>query len=89
MEKRKTRQIAAIAITAMLIYGAVSLFTTTLRLHKIEKLNGEIKTEIASAEKEREGLHALISEIDSDKSKEALARTRLGLVKPGEIIFTN
>lgn len=89
MKKRKTRTITAIAITAMLIYGAVSLFTTMLQLHRAEKINSEIRTEIRSAEEERERLVALISESDSDKSREALARKRLGLVKPGEIIFTN
>lgn len=60
-----------------------------LQLHRAEKINSEIRTEIRSAEEERERLVALISESDSDKSREALARKRLGLVKPGEIIFTN
>lgn len=85
MKKRRTRNLALIAITAMLIYGAASLFTTALRLQKTQKQNSGIRTEIACAETERGRLKKLIAESGSDKAMEALARERLKLIKPEDM----
>lgn len=89
MKKRRTRTIAAVAITAILIYGAASLLSATVRLHRAEEANRKLLTEIASAEEENRTLLELIEESDSDAAKERLANERLGLVKPGEIKFTD
>lgn len=85
MKKRKTGSLALIAITAMLIYGAVTLFMTALRLNKTESANSELRAEIQIAEDENKDLREQISEIGSDKAMEALARERLKLVKPEDI----
>lgn len=85
MKKRKMRSLALIAITAMLIYGAATLFMTALRLNRTENANSGLRAEIRAAEDENKSLRELISESGSDKAMEALARERLKLVKPEDM----
>lgn len=83
MKKRKPRTIAGIAITAMLIYGTVSMASEAIQLNRVEMDNTKLKSEISSVEKENRKLKKLISESESDEAKENLAEERLRLVKPG------
>lgn len=85
MKKRKTGSLALIAITAMLIYGAATLFMTALRLNRTENANSELKAEIRAAEDENKSLREQILISGSDKAMETLARERLKLVKPEDI----
>ena len=71
----------------MIVYGTLSLITTLDSLNDAENMNDVLKTEIEQLQKDNRDLSYLISEADSDSAKEALARERLGLVKPGEIVF--
>ena len=87
MKKRKAGSLALIAITAMLIYGAATLFAAALRLGKTENANSALRAEIRAAENERKRLLALISDCGSDKAMEDLARVRFSLVTPDEIVF--
>ena len=87
MKRRKKNQLAGIAITAILIYGVFSLISASVRLKKVESLNEELESEINAARQEQKSITALIENSGSDEQMEALARARLGLVKPGETIF--
>lgn len=89
MKRRKKNQLAGIAITAILIYGVFSLISASARLKKVESLNEKLESEIAAAQQEKKSITALIENSGSDEQIEALARERLGLVKPGEIIFAD
>ena len=89
MERKKTNTIAGIVITAMIAYGTFSLISTLDQLHEAESQCAELKAEITQAQEENKTLARLISEADSDSAKEELAKERLGLVKPCEIVFMN
>lgn len=71
----------------MMVYGAFSLITTLDRLNDAEIINAELRTEIEEVQEDNRDLCNKISDADSDSAKEALARERLGLVRPGEIVF--
>lgn len=89
MERRKAGTITGIAITAMIAYGTFSMITTLDQLHEAESSNAELRAEIEEVQADNRDLCNEISDADSDSAKEALARERLGLVKPGVIVFIN
>lgn len=89
MKRRKKNQLAGIAITAILVYGVVSLISASAQLKKAESLNENLEYEITAARQEQKNIVALIENSGSAEQMEALARARLGLVKPGEIIFVD
>lgn len=89
MERKKANTIAGIAITAMIVYGTFSLIDSLDQLNEAKAKNELLKCEIAALKEENRDLHSLISDFDSDYAKAELARERLGLVMPGEIVFTN
>lgn len=78
---------ALIAITAMMIYGVFSLGADISLLNEAKTQNAGLKEKTAFMRKENESLIELIENCDSPSAREALARERFGLVKPGEIIF--
>lgn len=89
MKRRKVNTVAGIAITATIVYGTVSLILSLDQLREAERSHAELKAEIEAVRDENSELSRAIGEIDSDCAKERLAQERLGLVKPGEIIFIN
>lgn len=89
MARKRTYTIAGIAITAMITYGTFNLISSLEQLHEAERTSAELKSEIQDMQEKNNNITYLISYSDSDSEKEKLARDRLGLVKPGEIIFIN
>lgn len=89
MKRRKKNQLAGIAITAILVYGVFSLISASAQLEKVESLNEKLESEINAARQEQKSITVLIENSGSAEQIEALARERLGLVKPGEIIFAD
>lgn len=87
MKKQKPDTVALIAITATMIYGIFGLTSNISLINKAETQNIRLKDEIALIRNENESLSELIENSDSPSAKEALARERFGLVKPGEIMF--
>lgn len=73
----------------MIAYGAFSLVSVIDQLKEAEKISAELSAEIETVQVENSNIIYLTSCLDSDFEKEKLARERLGLVKPGEIIFIN
>lgn len=71
----------------MIVYGTFSLITTLDGLREAENINTELRAEIEEVQEDNRDLRVLISEADTDSAKEALARERLGLVKPGEKVY--
>lgn len=73
----------------MIAYGTFSLIDTFGQLNEARARNEELKTEIVALREENSDLDCLIKNFDTDTTKAKLASERLGLVKPGEIVFTN
>ncbi len=89
MDRKKPTVIAGLAITAMIAYGAFSLIGVLDQLKETESLSAQLNAEIEAVQNENSSIIYLTSNLDSDSEKEKLARERLGLVKPGEIVFVN
>ena len=84
---KRTHCIAGIVLIVLGIYATLSLVTVMGDLNEAESATAELKAQLAQAQAENEKLKTDIESLGSDKSTEALAREKLGLVKADEIVF--
>jgi len=76
-------------IGIVLVIFVISLFNFYTNYKKIDKLETQINNlnqEIEKAEKKNEELKEKLVNVQSDEFIEKTARTKLGLVKPGEVL---
>ena len=71
----------------LIVYATLSLAAAQKDLNEAQKLTCELSNKVAVASAEGERLISDIENMSSDEMREALAREKLGLVKPNEIIF--
>lgn len=83
MKRKSTAVLIGAIIPVLLLYAAINLLSAMDQLHEAEQMEISLLREIEEAEAENAGLLTKISEAD----REQAARERLGLVKPGEIVF--
>lgn len=84
---RKTRWMAAIVLTVLTAYAILNLISVGEAVAEAIKVSEELRNEINIAEANGQRLKQMIAESDSDEAVERIARERLGLVKPGDIVF--
>lgn len=78
-----------IIIGIAFIFLLISLFNFYTNYQKIDKLEtkiSDLNQEIEKAEKRNENLKEKLVNVQSDEFIEKTARTKLGLVKPGEVL---
>ena len=71
----------------LIVYATLSLAAAQKDLNGARDLTAQLSQKVAEASTENEKLQIELENISSDEAKENLARERLGLVKPNEIIF--
>ena len=81
----KTRAV----ITAMVLYAVCNVIMVRSRLTEAESYRQALTERAAGLRAENEALERSIAEADNPTIIEAIARARLGLVRPGEKIFCN
>jgi len=84
---KHSKLITKIIVFALIIYAGISLITLRARIEEGQSELGEIRRrvaamEVANAEREYEIEHYSNPDVIAN-----IARTRLGLVLPGEIVF--
>lgn len=84
---KKTRWMAAIVLTVLTAYAILNLISVGEAVAEAIKVSEELRNEINIAEANGQRLKQMIAESDSDEAVERIARERLGLVKPGDIVF--
>lgn len=82
-------KIGRIVIPVLLVYASLSFANVLSDLNNAEQTMSALETEIVTARQKNEELTAAIEHAGEDASIEQLARERLGLVKPGEIVFVD
>ena len=71
----------------LIVYATLSLAAAQKDLNEARDLTSQLGEKVAEASAENEKLLYDLENISSEETKESLARERLGLVKPNEIIF--
>lgn len=85
--QRNTRSIIAAVVIALMIYAMTCLYSAQETLAETERQIVQVGEELRQLEEENAVLAAKLERGDDDEIMEQLARERLGMVMPGEIIF--
>lgn len=84
---KRTEWMACIVIGAMVVYAVWNTAVVRYRLIKAEEYRVALTEQTEQLARENERLEREIACAEETAVIERLARTELGLVKPGEIIF--
>jgi len=87
MRIKKSGWPTRIVIAAMMAYALCNIIAVQLQVRRAEAYRAELTAAVAALTKENEQLRRQIEQSDDPAVIEQVARARLGLVKPGEIIF--
>jgi cell division protein FtsL len=87
MKLKKAGITTKIVITALIVYACISLVTVQAQVEETRRARDELITAVAEASRENAELQYEIEHADDPATIEAIARSKLGLVKPGEKIF--
>lgn len=85
MRNRET--IARIVMVALLLYALAHFAAARMTLRRTEELADSLQTQYEALREENAVLQARLAAGADIETIEAMARERLGLVMPGEIVF--
>lgn len=80
-------RILRIVAVALLAYSLWSFVSVQLELRRAARLSEELDARLAELQDENDELNEKLAHSRDDASIERIARERLGLVMPGEIVF--
>lgn len=87
MKLKRAGIITKIVIVAMIVYAAVSLTGLKQQIDSAKTHQQELQQSVEQAMQENAELQYDIEHASDDETIEDIARSKLGLVKPGEVIF--
>ena len=87
MKFKKTSAITKLVIAALIIYAIVSIVSVKSKTADALKETATLQKQVTQLAEANAELQYGIDHSDDDKTIEDIAREKLGLVKPGEIIF--
>ena len=87
MRFKKSSLLTKILILVMVIYATVTLVSLQNQVTVREAEAARLQTRIEEARQENLRLEQAIDNLDTDEGVEAVARQKLGLVAPGEIVY--
>ena len=85
---KHTMRLTAIVLAVLTVSAVIMLMKAQRDLTEAERLTAELTVKLQSAENENRWLTQKLEKLGTAEATEALARERLGLVLPDEIIFT-
>lgn len=86
---KRTRSITAIVLAALTAYAILNLISVRSDIADAIAMSEELRNEINIVEANNRLLKQMIAESESDEAVEKIARERLGLVKPGDMVFVD
>ena len=87
MKLKRAGIITKIVIAAMIVYAVVSLTGLKPQIESAKKHQQELQESVERVMQENAELQYDIEHAADDETIEDIARSKLGLVKPGEVIF--
>lgn len=87
MKIKRAGIITKIVIIAVIIYAAISLASINNQITAARVNHAELESRVKETAQTNAKLEYDIEHATDDETIESLARSKLGLVKPGEIIF--
>lgn len=87
MKLKRSSLIMKIVILALIVYACIALVSTKGRIAGAEKNLADLQGKVDNALQENAELEYSIEHAGDPDTIASIARTKLGLVKPGEKIF--
>jgi cell division protein FtsL len=84
---KKTGVVTKIIIVALIVYAVVSLISVRGKTAEAEQQKTELQQKVTQMAEANAELQYGIDHSTDDQTIEDIAREKLGLVKPGEVIF--
>lgn len=84
-----TRKITGVILTALIIYATILMLTARTELLRAQEQTEKLRKELTEQVRENEKLTKGIAGLHDEDTLESMARERLGLVYPNEIIFVD
>jgi len=88
MKYRKVGAVTVIVIAVIIIYAVVTLSDLRGRIAQAQSERAGLEQQIADADAANAELRHSIENSEDDEVIEGIARDKLGLVMPGERVFT-
>ncbi len=86
---KRTSTLLGLVLAVLTVYAILSLISVRRDLKDAMEQTAQLQDEIAAAQTENSRLTENIQALESDEGVEELARLRLRLIRPDEIIFTD
>ncbi len=87
MKLKKSPLTVKLIVLSLAVYAAVTLVSLQSQIRSRQAEAGALAERIVSARQETARLENAIETVDTDEGVEKIARAKLGLAIPGEIIF--
>lgn len=87
MKVKKTSVVTKIVIVALIVYAVVSLISVRGKTAEAQQQKTELQQKVTQMAEANAELQYGIDHSTDDQTIEDIAREKLGLVKPGEVIF--
>lgn len=86
---KRTSTLVGIVLTALTVYAILSLISVQRNLKDAMELTAQLQADIAAVQTENSGLEEKTQALENGEGTEELAKQRLRLMRPDEIIFTD
>ncbi len=87
MKFKKSSWPMRLIVLSLAVYAAITLVSLQSQLRERQAEAKALQTQIVTAQQETLRLQDAIANVDTDEGVEEIARAKLGLAIPGEIIF--
>ena len=89
MRRKRASLITKLIVIALVIYASVTLVNLRARIENVQADKDELQQQVTEKEMANAELKYEIENSDNDDTIADIAREKLGLVYPGEIIFSD
>lgn len=86
---KRTSTLVGIVLTALTVYAILSLISVQRNLKDAMELTAQLQADITAVQTENSGLEEKTQALENGEGTEDLAKQRLRLIRPDEIIFTD
>ena len=87
MRFKRSSLVTKVLILVLVVYATVTLVSLHSQVTEKETQAAALQDDITAAQQENLRLEQAINALGTDEGVEAVARQKLGLVAPGEILF--
>ena len=86
---KRTSTLMGLVLTALTVYAILSLISVQRNLKDAMELTAQLQADITAVQTENSGLEEKTQALENGEGTEELAKQRLRLIRPDEIIFTD